>query len=58
MESERGGETGSSGTERQEFWAVSNDLGERVSCGRLRPGSPKMETLEKIIYYYTRNCFI
>ena len=51
MESERGGETGSSGTERREFWAVCNDLGDRVRCGRLRPGSPKMETLEKIIYY-------
>ena len=51
MESERVGETGSSGTERREFWAVCNDLGDRVRCGRLRPGSPKMETLEKIIYY-------
>ena len=45
MESERVGETGSSGTERREFWA------DRVRCGRLRPGSAKMETLEKIIYY-------
>ena len=51
MESERVGETGSSGTERREFWAVSKDLGERVSCGKLRPGSPKMETLVKTIYY-------
>ncbi len=50
MESERGGKTGSSGTETLEFWAVSNDLGERVSCGRLKPGSPKMETLDKTIY--------
>ena len=46
MESERGGETGSSGTERRWFWAVSNNLGERVSSGRLRPESPKMEALE------------
>ncbi len=51
MDSERGGETGSSGTERREFLVVSNELGERVSCERLRPGSPKMETMEKTIYY-------